>query len=274
MSPLALGDDCRKRKNMGKKVEFKVCGLSAKYFVPLFLVIIICTYGGFMPTVKIGETTGVGMVGTLAFLMSVGGLFFWLGNSIPIVNSYLGGSVLFCMFGPALLNYFGLLPETTVKGVSILMKYGFQDVYIAALLCGSVLYMDRKILLGAISRYLPAILGSQVFALGFCFLGGLITGYGPLNAIFDIGAPTMSGGSGGALVTIPTLYTDLSGTDWMSMSGMFLCYVSLSNVVAVLMCALSKPILKKLGMVSPDENPAILRKAGTMQTESTEQLPE
>ena len=112
MSPLALGDDCRKRKNMGKKVEFKVCGLSAKYFVPLFLVIIICTYGGFMPTVKIGETTGVGMVGTLAFLMSVGGLFFWLGNSIPVVNSYLGGSVLFCMFGPALLNYFGLLPET------------------------------------------------------------------------------------------------------------------------------------------------------------------
>ena len=143
---------------MGKKVEFKVCGLSAKYFVPLFLVIIICTYGGFMPTVKIGETTGVGMVGTLAFLMSVGGLFFWLGNSIPVVNSYLGGSVLFCMFGPALLNYFGLLPETTVKGVSILMKYGLQDVYIAALLCGSVLYMDRKILLGAISRYLPAIL--------------------------------------------------------------------------------------------------------------------
>ena len=222
---------------MGKKVEFKVCGLSAKYFVPLFLVIIICTYGGFMPTVKIGETTGVGMVGTLAFLMSVGGLFFWLGNSIPVVNSYLGGSVLFCMFGPALLNYFGLLPETTVKGVSILMKYGLQDVYIAALLCGSVLYMDRKILLGAISRYLPAILGSQVFALGFCFLGGLITGYGPLNAVFDIGAPTMSGGSGGALVTIPTLYTDLSGTDWMSMSGMFLCYVSLSNVVAILMCS-------------------------------------
>ena len=258
---------------MGKKVEFKVCGLSAKYFVPLFLVIIICTYGGFMPTVKIGETTGVGMVGTLAFLMSVGGLFFWLGNSIPVVNSYLGGSVLFCMFGPALLNYFGLLPETTVKGVSILMKYGLQDVYIAALLCGSVLYMDRKILLGAISRYLPAILGSQVFALGFCFLGGLITGYGPLNAVFDIGAPTMSGGSGGALVTIPTLYTDLSGTDWMSMSGMFLCYVSLSNVVAILMCALSKPILKKMGMVSPEDNQGILRGAGTMQTEASEQLP-
>ncbi len=258
---------------MSKKVEFKVCGLSFKYFVPMFLIVIICTYGGFMPTVTIGETTGVGMVGTLAFLMSVGGLFFWLGGTIPVVNNYLGGSVLFCMFGPALLNYFGLLPEATVKGVSILMKYGLQDVYIAALLCGSVLYMDRKILLGAISRYLPAILGSQVFALAFCCLGGLVTGYGPLNAMFEIGAPTMSGGTGGALVTIPTLYTDLSGTDWMSMSGMFLCYVSLANVVAILMCALSKPLLNKFGMVSPEENPAIIRGNGVMKTETEEQLP-
>ena len=252
---------------MGKKVEFKVCGLSAKYFVPLFLVIIICTYGGFMPTVKIGETTGVGMVGTLAFLMSVGGLFFWLGNSIPVVNSYLGGSVLFCMFGPALLNYFGLLPETTVKGVSILMKYGLQDVYIAALLCGSVLYMDRKILLGAISRYLPAILGSQVFALGFCFLGGLITGYGPLNAVFDIGAPTMSGGSGGAMTTLPALYSSLSGTDMTPMAGKFLCYASIANVLAVVMAAVGGAITSK--MKGLNGNGDILRKQGaSMQTES------
>ena len=132
--------------------------------------------------------------------------------------------------------------------------------------------MVSKILFGVSFRYLPAFLCFRVLALGFCFLGGLITGYVPLNAIFDFGAPTMSGGSGGALVTIPTLYTDLSGTDWMSMSGMFLCYVSLSNVVAILMCALSKPILRKMGMVSPEDNQGILRGAGTMQTEAAEQL--
>ena len=91
--------------------------------------------------------------------------------------------------------------------------------------------------------------------------------------MFDIGAPTMSGGSGGALVTIPTLYTELSGTDWMSMSGMFLCYVSLANVVAILMCALSKPLLSKLGMVSPEDNQGIIRGSGTMKTEADEQLP-
>lgn len=258
---------------MSSKIKFDVCGLAPKYFIPLFIVVMICTYCGFMPTVTLHGVKCVGMVGTLAFLMCVGGLFYWLGKTIPILNTYLGGPVLLAMFGPAFLNYFGLLPETTVAGVSTLMKYGLQDVYIATLLCGSILYMDRKVLLSAIPRYLPAILGSQVLALGFCMLGGYLTGYGAINAMFHIGAPTMSGGSGGALVTIPKLYTELSGKDWMGMSGMFLCYVSLSNVVAILMCAMSKPLLRKFGMVSPEDNQGILRVSGTMVMKAEETLP-
>lgn len=84
----------------------------------------------------------------------------------------------------------------------------------------------------------------------------------------------MSGGSGGAMVTIPTLYTSLSGTDFMSQAGMFLCYVSIANVVAIILGACAKPLLRKFGLVSPEDNPAILRKAGlTMQTETAEKLP-
>ena len=78
---------------------------------------------------------------------------------------------------------------------------------------GSILVMDRKVLLGATARYMPTILGSQVFALGFCMLAGLVTGYGIPEALFDIGAPCMSGGSGGAMTTLPALYYSLSGTD-------------------------------------------------------------
>ena len=74
------------------------------------------------------------------------------------------------------------------------------------LLVGSILVMDRKVLLGATARYMPTILGSQVFALGFCMLAGLVTGYGIPEALFDIGAPCMSGGSGGAMTTLPALY--------------------------------------------------------------------
>ncbi len=44
-------------------------------------------------------------------------------------------------------------------------------------------------------------------------IAGVVTGYGAADALFLIGAPCMSGGSGGAMTTLPALYSNLSGTD-------------------------------------------------------------
>ena len=93
---------------------------------------------------------------------------------------------------------------------------------------------------------MPTILGSQVFALGFCMLAGLVTGYGIPEALFDIGAPCMSGGSGGAMTTLPALYTSLSGTDMTPMAGKFLCYASIANVLAVVMAAVAGSVTAKM----------------------------
>ena len=65
------------------------------------------------------------------------------------------------------MNYLGLVPEPLANGVRMVMKGGFQDMYVAMLLIGSVLVMDRKLILSATARYLPTIIGSQVFALWF-----------------------------------------------------------------------------------------------------------
>ena len=222
------------------KINFKVCGLSAKHFIPFFVIIMFSVYFGFMPTTTIGSSDYVAttFVGTIAFLMAIGGLFFWLGNTIPIVNKYLGGACLLPLLGGSFMNFIGIIPQELVNGTKVLMSGGFQDAYIAMLLVGSILVMDRKILLGATVRYLPTVIGSQVFALGFCALAGVLTGYGVTDALFNIGAPCMSGGSGGAMTTLPLLYTNLSGTDQTGMAGMFLCYVSISNVIAIMLAAI------------------------------------
>ena len=34
---------------MGKKIKFNVYGLSAKYFIPFFIIVMITVYCGFMP---------------------------------------------------------------------------------------------------------------------------------------------------------------------------------------------------------------------------------
>ena len=101
---------------MEKKVKFNVCGLPAKYFVVFFIVVMASVYLGFMPTVKIysndaGSYVATSFIMTIAFLMAAGGLFFWLGNTIPIVNNYLGGACLLPLLGASFLNYIGLVPQ-------------------------------------------------------------------------------------------------------------------------------------------------------------------
>lgn len=259
-----------------KKLNFQVCGLSFKHFVPFFLIVMLVTYTGNLPVVKLADDLkATSFIGTFAFLMCVGGIFFWLGDNIPFVNKYLGGACILPLFGASAMNFFGLVPGELQQGVKVLMNGGFQDAYIACLLVGAVLVMDRKILLGATARYIPAILGSQVFALGFCLIGGLVTGYGPVQALFNVGAPCMSGGSAGAMTTIPALYSSLKGEDMTNLAGMFLCYASIANVIAVVMAAVGKAVLEKVpGMVSSDENPTILRaKGATMETKAEKKLP-
>lgn len=256
---------------MDKKINFKVCGLSAKYFIPFFIIVMACVYLGFMPTVKIysndaGSYMATSFIMTIAFLMAIGGIFFWLGNTIPIVNNYLGGACLLPLLGASFLNYIGLVPQELVNGTKVLMSGGFQDAYIAMLLVGSILVMDRKVLLGATARYMPTILGSQLFALGFCMIAGLITGFGVPEALFNIGAPCMSGGSGGAMTTLPALYSSLSGTDMTPMAGQFLCYASIANVLAVVMAAVGGALTSKMNGLNG--NGDILRaKGATVQTE-------
>lgn len=238
------------------KINFKVCGLQAKHFIPFFIIIMIAAYFGFMPTTTVGSNDYIAttFVGTIAFLMAVGGLFFWLGNTIPIVNNYLGGACLLPLLGASFMNFIGIVPQELVNGTKVLMSGGFQDSYIAMLLVGSILVMDRKILLGATVRYLPTVIGSQVFALGFCVLAGIFTGFGATEALFNIGAPCMSGGSGGAMTTLPRLYTDLSGTDQMGMAGMFLCYVSISNVIAIMLAAIVGSCTKNMHKINGGGN--------------------
>ena len=221
-----------------KKLNFSVCGLSAKHYIPFLIVILIASYLGTLDNT---------IVGAVPWLMAVGGLFFWLGNNIPILNNYLAGGCLLPLFGASLMKFLGLIPEGTISAVTVLMKAAdYQNFYVAAILVGSVFCMDRKVLLGATARYLPAILISQAFALGFTALAGLLTGQGVGYSILNIGAPCMSGGSSGAITTLPMTYSQLSGQDMSALAGPFLCYASIANVLAVLFAAVGRNVFDKL----------------------------
>ena len=239
---------------MEKKVTFKVYGLGFKWFAIIAAVVLIATYTGRLNN---------DFIGTIPFLMVVGGFLFWLGDTIPFVNKYLGGACLLPLIGGSAMKYFGLIPDQVGEAISSYMSGGFQNMYLCGLLVGSVMCMDRKTVLSATARYMPAILGSQACALLALALGGLVTGTPIREAIFYIGAPCMSGGSGGAMTTLPTVYSELSGTDMMGMAGPFMCYASIANVIAILLAAfLSGDAMKRFS-----GNGEILMRKGEKQIE-------
>ena len=146
---------------------------------PIFLIIAIIVFGatylGVLPT---------GMTGCFVFMIVLGTIFNWIGDHTPIIKSYLGGGAIVCIFGAGLLVYFHLIPDGTfalplkedfnlVDGINKFFKGdgGFLDWYIAALITGSILGMNRKLLMKAAARYFPAIFGGLILAFGLC-MGG------------------------------------------------------------------------------------------------------
>lgn len=206
----------------------KIYGLPFAKFAILGAIVLIAAYTGKLVT----EYYGI-----IAYLMVVGGVFFYVGGKIPIFNDYMGGATVLPLFGASAMVLLGLVPEPIKKGVGNFMAGGFQNLYIAAILVGSILSLNRKSLLKSVYKYLPTIIGSQAFAILFLALAGILTGVGVFNAIFMIGAPMMSGGSAGAIATLPKMYTQILGSDQMKLAGPFLGYVSTANVISILSAA-------------------------------------
>lgn len=124
------------------------------------------------------------MVGALAFALSVGTLLGWIGDHIPVWNTWFGGGMLFTCLCAGAMNTFGLVGEKTIEALNTFNgSTGFLNLYILVLITGSVLSIDRKLLIKSFAGYIPTILGGVVCALGLAGLVGAVTGVGAINAI-------------------------------------------------------------------------------------------
>jgi Na+/citrate or Na+/malate symporter len=119
------------------------------------------------------------MIGPIAILVIFGNLFHFIGNKIPIVKSYLGGGSVFAIFASAAIATFGILPDEVVKSTqNFVSNMGFLDFYIAALITGSILGMNRKLLMKASVRFIPVALISMIVSFFAVGLVGMLIGNG------------------------------------------------------------------------------------------------
>ena len=197
------------------KEPYKLFNLPWYYFAIFAAVVLLATMLGVLPA---------GMAGCFAFMIVFGTILNEIGDKTPIVRSYLGGGAIVIIFGMGFLrfmNFFGIFDlftkadadgvtytATLMKNIESFFKPtgAFLDFYIAALICGSILGMNRKLLMKAAARYFPAIFGGIAVAFGLAMLGGIITGFGAVRALLLIALPIMGGGMGAGAVPLSKIF--------------------------------------------------------------------
>lgn len=221
--------------------KIKIGPLQLKYYLVCAVVVLTAVYTGNLNN---------DIIGTFAFLLLAGWLFSYIGARIPILGKWAGGGILLPLFAGSALVYFQLIPQSLIEQISTFMKSGFINVFLASIIVGSILSMDRKLLLQSTIRVLPCMLGTLLFVYIFAYLASIITGKTLLDGMFMVGLPNFTGGSSGAIAVVPEIYSKVFGTEAGMYSAKLLVYMNISNVITVVFAILISKLAEKYSNLS------------------------
>ncbi|MGM8931807.1 2-hydroxycarboxylate transporter family protein [Salinicola halophyticus] len=193
------------------------------------------------------DTIPTGMIGALLVMMIFGELLGFIGDRLPIVKSYLGGGAILAIFGAAALVYVQWLPTGVVDNVTQFMKGGgFLNFYIAALITGSILGMDSKVLVKVGSRYALPLICAVLFAALFAVAVGWVMGFSPQDAVVVIALPIMGGGMGAGAVPMSQIYEQLLGQPASYYISILVPALALGNVFAIIIAGLLNGLANRM----------------------------
>ena len=142
--------------------DFKVAGFPLPLYVLILALTAACMFTGCVPK---------SLVPAFLVLMVFGEGLNAIGNNVPVVKTYLGGSVI-CILGSAVLTAGGLIPEQTIETLDYFVNdSGFLIFYIAALICGILIV---SILIGKSPAILLTGLGASAAVLMLIFRDSIL----------------------------------------------------------------------------------------------------
>src|SRR5258708_7117733 len=132
-----------------------------------------------------------------------------IGKRIPIIRN-IGGAAIFATFIPSCLAFYNLLPTLLLQPVTTFFKNtNFLYLFITAIIVGSILGMDRQVLIkGFLKIFVPLAVGSAVAAMVGTLVGTSL-GMGAYHTFFFTVVPIIA--AGGREEAIPL---SLGGSGW------------------------------------------------------------
>lgn len=194
--------------------------------------------------------------GTLCSAFGLGVILYELGERLPIWNNYIGGGLLMAFFGTALLKFFNIISEKTLENINRVISgddVNLLEVYIIFLIAGSVLALDKDILLKSFVGYIPAILGGLAVATLFGVLAGLAVGVDPQTTIMKYVLPIMGGGNGAGAVPLSNIYETVTGDAAANFYGFAIIILTIGNIFAIIGSALLNTLGEKFPFLTGDK---------------------
>ena len=181
--------------------------------------------------------------------LAVFGLLFGeIGDRIPIWDEFIGGGTILVFVLAAVFGTYKLVPENFMKAVNIFYNkqpVNFLEMFIPALIVGSVLTVDRKTLIKSISGYIPLIIIGVVGASIGGIVVGFIFGKTPIDVMMNYVLPIMGGGTGAGAIPMSEIWSSKTGRPASEWFAFAISILSIANIIAIL----SGALLKKLGEV-------------------------
>ncbi|WP_244197636.1 2-hydroxycarboxylate transporter family protein [Caballeronia ptereochthonis] len=156
-----------------------------------------------------------------------------LAKRIPWIR-HIGATSIFAAFIPSMLVYYKLMPAPITKAVTTFTKQSnFLYLFIAAIIVGSVLSMDRQTLVkGFVRIFIPVASGSVAAAIVGTALGTAL-GLDMKHALFMVVVPIMAGGVGEGALPLSAGYAQILGAEQGPLFAQVLSAVMLGNIAAI-----------------------------------------
>lgn len=217
-------------------MDFKIGIISMPIYVILVGLLVVLTMQG---QIKPDAPT------MIAVLVLGGFSCAELGKRLPILRN-VGAAAIFATFIPSALVYYELLPAPIEKSIIDFTKFtNFLYLYIAAIIVGSILGMDRDVLIkGFLKIFVPLAIGSVVAG---CVgtLVGMALGLGAYKSFFFIVVPIMAGGVGEGAIPLSIGYSAILGQPQGDFFAQVLPPVMLGSLTAILFSGMLNYVGKK-----------------------------
>jgi malate:Na+ symporter len=212
-----------------KLMEIRIGIIPLPIYVILFALIVGFAVSGKVP----GEISMA--IAVLAFF---GFTCAEIGKRLPLLRN-IGAAAICATFVPSALTYYHVLPEPVLQvTVNFTKQTNFLYLFIASIIVGSILSMDRRVLIqGFLKIFVPLAAGTVAATIVGTAVGAAL-GLGVKHTLLFVVVPIMAGGIGEGAIPLSVGYSEIMHVAQGGLFAQVLPPVMLGSLIAIVLAGM------------------------------------